>query len=204
MKKKDADYINYLKNKYPANVCNDYMIAFIHVPKTGGNLIKKSIGTLTGDSHLSCGSLPPGLFKNLWSFAFVRNPYDRCASAFNYLLKGGKGNKSDLFDQGKFISKYKSFEDFILNGGIDAAILRQTHFFQQSKFIDDRIDFIGKYENIKMDWFKICKLNKIYKRLLFKEELFSTYDNLYTSEMRKKVYNIYMEDFEKFKYSSFY
>ena len=55
-----------------------------------------------------------------------------------------------------------------------------------------------------MDWFKICKLNKIYKRLLFKEELFSTYDNLYTSEMRKKVYNIYMEDFEKFKYSSFY
>jgi len=197
----NLEYIFYIKSKYPANVDSVNNLGFIHIPKTGGNLIKNSLGTLSGDSHLSFHSMPPGFNKNLWTFAFTRRPYERCISAYFYLIKGGSRNKSDLYDATKYISPYRSFRSFVIEGGLEEAAAKQIHFLPQKNFIGDDMDFIGKFENIKKDWFKICKENKIYKRLLYSQRNIKIdYEKLIDQDMKRKIYNIYMEDFDKFKY----
>lgn len=199
----DTEYLSYIKKKYPANVCEENRLGFIHIPKTGGNLIKKSLGTLDGHSHLNIQSMPPGFSKNLWTFAFTRNPYERCLSAYFYLIKGGSGNKADLYDASEYITPYRNFKSFVMDGGLDIASTKQIHFLSQKNFIDESMDFVGKFENIKRDFFEICKINKIYKRLLYNNQkrVKIDHEKFLEVDIKRKIYNIYMEDFDKFEYN---
>ena len=94
------------KKQYPYSAEHDkHQAIFIHVPKAGGNSIKKIIG-ISGGGH--CTILDYEIFDKhkfyvYFKFAFVRNPWDRFLSAYTYLKELGS-------NQDRLLSAYKYLE----------------------------------------------------------------------------------------------
>ena len=147
------------RNRYSSgNVSLLRSCLFIHIPKCAGNTIKDSIGGFSQDSHSMAKEIPIEIFKNFYSFSFVRNPWDRCLSAYYYLSKGGSRNKQDFLDREEFVINYPNFHDFLVRGGLDRASEDQIHFKPQKRFLEHRnFNFIGKVENIEEDMKTVCK-----------------------------------------------
>jgi chondroitin 4-sulfotransferase 11 len=136
-------------------------ILFIHVPKTGGQSVEKAL------SLAERGHVPISYFlihhqrtlRDLFTFAFVRNPYDRLISAFHYLKRGG-GNPSDERWAGRMLAGLETCEEFLdalTHPSFRAAILSGVHFRPQSDFLygpDGRlaVHFIGRFERIAQDY----------------------------------------------------
>ena len=161
-----------------------------------------------------------------FTFCFVRNPWSRFISAYNYLLpwivKGEKGDSEKQRFYDKFISPYihlsdrrdhfKCFNDFILGnnstGKIHTKLLKQQHFIPQYKYILDsnnniNIDFIGRFENLHKDFDIICKKIGIKTPKLrhLNSRPHDQYQLYYTDETAEIIYNAYKEDIDYFDYS---
>lgn len=145
---------------------------FIHIPKTAGNTINKHCKSTIGftkifthyptylndndDNNIDIDKLKfknYPLYHTYYSFAFVRNPYDRLISAYNYLYNGGYHNKIDR-DYCKLLKSYESFEKFIndLNKLKNMIVhLVPQHIFICNDNDDIIINFVGKYETLNQD-----------------------------------------------------
>lgn len=183
---------------------------FIHIPKSAGISISKSIY-----NNLGCGHLPLryyGLFfdidlKNYFKFTFVRNPFDRLFSAFNFLNKGGLNNR-DKYLFNKYFRNCKDFRDFVLHGINNNNIYKIIHLIPQYEFISDvngniLTDFIGRFENLRHDFEIITNKLNIEANLLNEnitnkknESFLENYDD----QMYSKVYDLYIKDFQLFDY----
>jgi chondroitin 4-sulfotransferase 11 len=185
------------KNYSVSNNC-----IFIHIPKCAGNSIKKCIGGFVGDSHSFAKQIPVDLFKNSYSFAFVRNPWDRCLSAYYYLMKGGDRNPQDLIDRQEFIVDYPNFRDFVIKKGVHDAAVNQTHFLPQARFTEHRnFNFIGRVEDIKKDMQRVCgDLNVRFNLPHFNKGIKPSRD-IYTRRMIDIITEIYQEDIETFQFN---
>lgn len=186
---------------FASNISLLHNCLYIHIPKCAGNSIKASIGGFAGDSHVQAKQIPVEMFERFYSFSFVRNPFSRCVSAYFYLLKGGKRNIQDLRDRQNFILKYKDFDDFVLNGLHEAAE-KQIHFLPQHKFLEHRnLDFIGKLENIRKDFFRLSQKLKIDPLLELKNtSIKPCLNSCYSKKVFDKVAEIYEKDFNNYKY----
>ena len=114
--------------------------AFIHIPKTGGTSINKVLqsdkNTEFLTSHDSIRLLPS---DNLFTFTFVRNPYTRFLSAWKHGIRKNKYSP-DL-------------KEFIKNINLnDTWFLPQTYYINEGKTENKKVNFIGKYENLKEDF----------------------------------------------------
>ena len=211
-------------------ISHKYNCIFIHIPKTGGSsvhqtLIKKlqpehvqsgHYKLIVARKHLKAKMLKPYINK-YFTFCFVRNPWSRFISAYNYLLNGGSDNEHpitgfDKRDRDKFISPHKTFNDFILDnscsGKIYTDLMTQQHFMPQYKYILDsndniNIDFIGKFENLHEDFNIIC--NRIGIKTPELQHLnnrpHDQYQLYYTDKTADIIYNTYKEDIDYFDYS---
>lgn len=117
-----------------------------------------------------------------FKFTFVRDPYDRFLSAIN----------SHAFATG-------DKDEEIMNFAEGAMVRNPSIFMKQSDYINEELDFIGKYENLEEDWNKVCealgteiKLDKSNKTEIIYKEL--------TPRARDFVTGYYTEDFKRFKY----
>ena len=208
---------------------------FIHIPKTGGSSvhntliekIKPEIGVthaeeghyklITARKRLKSHMLVPYV-DDYFTFCFVRNPWDRFVSAYNYLLTGGSINEDpvtgmDKKDRDNFISPYKTFNDFVLMNSagnkIYTKLLWQQHFVPQYKFILnaennlESVDYIGRFENLHEDFDFICK--KIGIEPLDLKHLnnrpHESYQLYYTDKTAEIIYNTYKQDIDYFNYS---
>lgn len=193
-------YLRDVCHKFSGNINLDKKIIFIHVPKCAGNSIKKAIGGFRGDSHLRASDIPQVLLNDFFSFSFVRNPWDRCLSAYFYLLKGGSQNYSDLADKETYVSNYIDFNDFVENGLLEASKTQQ-HFKKQSFYLDRNLDFIGRFEYINED-FNMLSLMLGTKGKLSKENVTSklNYKKYYNQSSLEIVSEIYKDDIDRFNY----
>jgi hypothetical protein len=83
-------------------------------------------------------------------------------------------------------------------GSFESGIHFQPFYY----FIDQPIDFIGRFENLQQDYFKILSHLKLSPKPLRKTNSTnnSNYRQLYIEETKNKVYNIYREDINKYNY----
>lgn len=140
---------------------------FVHIPKTAGNAISAA---LMGSEELGHTPLAryqrcdPKRFDDSFKFAFVRNPWDRFVSAFEYLKRGGK-RKIDREFARVHLAAFDSVDELVTamrDARLRRTFMRWTHFQPQSRWVVNRegeieLDFIGRFEHLRDDVVKLSE-----------------------------------------------
>jgi chondroitin 4-sulfotransferase 11 len=168
---------------------------YCQIPKAGGVSICDYLNI--EKNHII---VDKNFHPKIFLFTFVRNPYDRIVSSYFYLKNGGR-MQCDIDDRDEFIKDY-TFEEFIKNNLLYASE-NQIHFRPQHYWIPNGVDYIGKFENLENDFFKIIDLLNIEKKPLKKLNTSEHYhyDEYYTQDLKDIIYDIYKYDFIKFNYN---
>lgn len=172
---------------------------FVHVPKTGGcsmeqdNQLGTVITTHYGmDHYVKFAAFTDINLKNFFKFGFVREPYERVASAIlNHPMKGMPDAREKFND---FILKHEHMLD-------RWVATKPMHTFL---CIGDEIvvDFVGRFENIEEDWKKACEgMGRNLDLPHINKGGHDSYEGLYNDEARALVREIYEKDFELFDYT---
>ena len=209
-------------------VSHELRCIFIHIPRTGGTSIERVLGMfrdwrvenreamfgliqsrdLQGKvsitqflQHASAREVRDLLTPecaNYFSFAFVRNPWDRMVSVFCHkdpnlamcLAAAGIDLQSLSFDQ--FLGTARAFD--------------HVHLVPQAKFIyDDRgaclVDFLGRFEHLERDFAAVRQHLRIDAELSWhNRSTHGDYRQYYDERRRRVVAELYREDIEAFGY----
>ena len=109
---------------------HDKEFVFIHVPRTGGHSAYALLGgKAPGAMHLPRCEIDYGYY----SFGFIRNPWGRMYSCYR---------------RQRSFPKYKGvgFKEYLMVRLLDNGIRHPAMYFL------DGCDFIGRYENLQLDW----------------------------------------------------
>ncbi len=178
---------------------NSRRFIFIHIPRTGGTTITNILSRYTTYCDIELGGTEFGeaiqnayakrfgirkhsparevkkimgeiLWGQYFSFAFVRNPFTRALSIFNFLRKW-QGYNEDFRE--KMLS-FKDFEDFVLSrlwdktNGPDEIFRPQIYWLSSIPGKNDIIvDFVGRLENFEEDLMKILNVIDPVKNSLY-------------------------------------
>ena len=194
---------------YYSTCCFDYYrCIFIHIPKCAGISVARALFGNNAGGHTSIMQyqrvFPEKTLDSYFKFTFVRNPYTRILSAYEYMKKGGRNEKDRQWAE-RFMH-FDSFEQFVLEGLPSFPIVNYLHFRPQVSFLTDdrgsiRVDFIGKFESLREDFDKIKhRINPRAELLhLNKGKTLSSADewtDYFTPAMIRTVNSIYKFDFE--------
>ncbi len=185
---------------------------FIHVPKCAGMSITQSLFGDHGASHMDCRHYQivysPREFGRFFKFTFVRNPWDRLASAF-FFLKAGGLNASDRAFAERHLGPFDDFEVFVTKWVTAKNIHRHVHFQPQMAFLktvssEVRLDFIGLFENLDADFDFVCDRLGVNVGLAYVNTTKGRQRDhraLYTDQMIKIVEQVYAEDIAALGYT---
>lgn len=179
---------------------------FIHIPKTGGSSISNTLNLYGHCCHEPISKYPRYLTEKVFTFAFVRNPFDRILSAYNY-LKYGYGNTGDIEWAQSNLSRFNHFNEFVKEFKTDEGLQSCLHFRSVFSFIDQPLDFIGRYENIDADFNVVCDKIGLYDRQLecintSSHEHYSTYYDEQSVSIIEKMFSRELEEFQ-YKFDNF-
>ena len=206
-------------------------IIFIHIPKTGGGSIEKSLGIFGEDNN---GSLNPNLnilygkknnkllqhltiseikgiknkeYKTYKKITFVRNPFDKLLSEYFWRIQRYGKNKINTY-----IKNFYKDEKII--SSMDIHYMEQYKFLINNNNLD--VDSIGKFEDFEIDFKKLFnkkllnyKINKrkvdyfyyLSKKFLPKFIKKRLYRKFYDNDSRKLVEEEYKKDLDLFNYN---
>lgn len=218
-RKISADYYRDYEMKNPGDYatthCFDYYkCIFIHIPKTAGLSVSKTLFGNYGSCHLEYDwfvkRFTQRTVNNYYKFTFVRNPWDRLCSAYFFLKKGGI-NENDAAFAEKYLSGINSFEAFVIDWLDEEKINLYYHLMPQYSFITSsknrneiKVDFLGRYENLEEDFRIITEKIGLNNTQLLKinttKKKEKDYRELYTKAMEEKVAHIYRHDIKLFNY----
>lgn len=186
--------------------------AFVHVSKAGGTSIRNALGgygaaRVPGDNHHAAAFILRDRvgaeeWARLFSFAFVRNPWDRMVSMFCYKHPGQRMSISAfhrwLLSDCPFAHKPQLYtiaepEEAPPRGRADTV-----------RYGDTLVDFVGRYETLTEDFAMVCGLAGITPRKLGHANRASgrlRYQNYYTDETRELVAERFGPEVERFGFS---
>jgi len=233
-------------------ICHQDKCLFVHIPKAAGQSIESvfveragltweeraplllrpntepSMGPprlahLTASEYVELGYVTEEQYKQYLTFSFVRNPWARVVSEYNYRRLLGDKHYQCSF-------KTFLFKHFPKSGSDDHALVQDyyRHIIPQWQFLYDEngnqlVDFIGKFENLQADFNKVCqqlniaeialphknktlavglkqRLLQKTKRLLPKLDNKKHYSFYYDDESQQFIANYYQKDIELFDY----
>jgi len=211
------------QNNIAGNINYESNYIFIHIPKNAGTSVYKALG-FANSTHAQAKQYRQMLGKNydhFFSFCFVRNPFDRFISIYNY-ARLEESYYHSAADPGKTkfgkhldydILKNASLEDavdLLLDGKLvhDKA---WNHWRPQVEWILDEnenpiVNYVGRIENIQADFQKICtklqlSVSADLPLLNVSEATKKDYRYLLNSGMREKLECYYKKDLEILGYS---
>lgn len=181
---------------------------FIHTPKTAGTSISKAV---YGNDpwHYSVSELEKinkKKFKRYFKFSFVRNPWERMFSTYNYSKKWILMNPHTSI---RFMEKYNNFTDFIEFGLSEELVKNHYFFWTYTKYLtknnnDLEINFCGRFENLESDFQKIRDLIGCNNTLpTLNKSTHENYRDHYSEKTKDKVYKLYKKDIHLFNYDFF-
>jgi len=171
---------------------------FIHIPKTAGSAVASSLfgERSRHDPWYVYQMVNARKFASYFKFAFVRNPWDRVVSSFEYLHAGGNDPEDRAWAE-KHLAGYPDFATFV-RGWLTLQNARTwMHFIPQTDYIFDpadklMVDFLGRYENLSEDFRDLADRFKPAARLETVNESrhapFATYYDAETAEIVRRVY----------------
>lgn len=172
-----------------------FQCIFIHIPKTAGMSVSDWL--YGGQIHHHRASEFDEYPEKYWRVTFVRNPYTRVLSGYNWYRKGG-ASESDQAWAEENVKPYP-FATWVVERL--QFHLDDHHFLPMSYWIDRPMTFIGRYGNLHqgVQYLREC--------LGVKKERFPCLNSSIPADMTeysvdalKTVREIYDADFRAFRY----
>ena len=181
---------------------------FVHVPHTAGCSVGKTFSykkyithrhhTLLEWKEILRKKCRGVSFKDIFKFAFVRNPYDIMVTVYCR-------QKQWLF---KLNNSFPSFTEWLKKELPKKALMKTRFRERQLPWIIDEnnkinLDFLGRYEHLQRDFLELCKIFNVHKILphdnktLLKRQ---HYIRFYTKKAKELVTEYCKEDIEMFGY----
>lgn len=171
---------------------------FIHIPKTAGKSVTKSLGLEHRSSDHSVTNLPED-WESRFRFCFVRDPVDRLLSALNYHLRIGslmntrenqeltppRNQRNEWVEQFRlYLSREEPSLDDVINYLVDTGGFKKSiHLRQQMFWIRNcKPQFIGRVETMTQDWAYLTSI-------LSQDEEVNVLSNLMHVNTSEKVYD---------------
>ena len=188
---------------------HDKRYIYIHIPKTGGSSVeeqllledgvvvdrplrfmpkdirdKYTIGSFGGSQHFPMYKFDESVQKEYFCFTFVRNPYSRVVSEYKW-------------QQRELKKTFKCFEEFL-----EKSANVPWHDLPQHEFINQNVNYIGRFEKIQKDFNIICNKIGIPKQKLphKNKTKHKHYTEYYDDVTREIVAEKYAKDIELFGY----
>lgn len=143
----------------------------------------------------------PDLWDSKFSFAFVRNPYDRIVSQYHYRVKTRQDSLHETpltFEQ--WVSKY-------YGPGSEKERADRLFFLTQTEWVYDEngkllVDYVGRFENLHQDFQHICKrLSKSPPPLPHvNKSSHETYKSYFDDDTYELVTRVFKDDIVNFGY----
>jgi Sulfotransferase family len=139
--------------------------------------------------------MPADTFDRYFKFTFVRNPWDRLVSEYEFLLRKTEHGRHAR------VKKLGGFKQFI-----EMQVPRKDA-YQVNMMCDSNgkllLDFIGKLENLQEDWKTVCTRIGIPHQELQRKNASqrSHYQDYYDNESRQLVARHWAREIELFGYS---
>jgi len=209
------------------NISNKYDFLFIHIPKYAGTSIEEFFGhdyvnneyienkfkNLGYPKHLTLNDyelmLNNEFMEKIFKFTFIRNPFDLTVSNYNYSMKNETiywNNRNDYeYKKNIIFSEYvKHLYNLKIqpkyNKNNRASIISFDYWIETK---NNKMSFIGKFENINEDFNNLCDILNIkndklpYENKTSENIKYRDYYNDYTKDL---IYKIFKDDLKKYNY----
>ncbi len=209
-----------LNNVYWQNISLDNQFIFIHIPKNAGTSIARTLGLKVTSHHTSqeIANLIGNKYQDFFKFCFVRNPWDRFLSLYNYARLKESYYHSAINPEKALYGKHLDY-DLLSSASLKECAyylmegkLKHDHCWNQwnpqyTWIVNDTgkiiVDYIGHVEKMKENFTFITKrlgiTNEIvYKNTSSQKKVF--YRDCYDLETKKIVEEFYKKDIEIFGY----
>jgi hypothetical protein len=168
-------------------------------------------GLLGGKSEAveiySDSSLVPEEWKHLFSFAMVRNPYDRFLSAYR-MFETKNFSREPIYGSKRLTPEiaFRVVEDdsISLIGNSLHSRLRRHLIPMTHPFLGlSEAQYVGRFENLEYEWKKLCELLKVGYPSLRAERKSSRvgYRDFYTPDLRTEMERLFRADLDTFSYT---
>ena len=179
-----------------------------------GSIFRKSFKIINLKKHSTSLEIRSVFGKNIWNdyymFSFVRNPYDRCVSAF-FWMKNNQGKGFRNKSLGNLVKKISSFPDFnYFIKSVEFEQIRKEHFLKPMvDYIYDSenqliVDYVGRFEDFSEELERLSfdfNLSTDYRSIhVNRSRRQKSYRNYYTSDTQKIVQLAYNSDIREFGY----
>ena len=175
---------------------------FIHINKTGGSSVVKALGAKF--QHKTALEKISELGWDVWNqkftFAFVRNPWDKVVSQYHYRSRTNKTNLRD---------NPVEFRQWVRLAYGEKAPQYYDHpkmFQPQLDWISDEsgkvlVDFVGRFESFQQDFEEACRrLHRTVNLPHLKKSERRSYREYYDDETRDIIQTWYQKDIDHFGY----
>jgi hypothetical protein len=209
-----------------------YSAVYIDIAKVASSSLKVTfaavlgldLDTVGGNPHEVEFPRPPEqscagerLYPSLYTFAFVRNPWDRLLSCYRDKIKGEVEDYTRFSQSGvagclaRFdaFSANMSFEEFVHAVTLIPDADADEHFQSQHKYLTNvwgeiAVDFVGRYENLESDFRYVAKRIGLPRGIslprLQANPRSVRYADYYTAATRDIVATQYAQDIALFSY----
>lgn len=181
---------------------------FVHITKAAGTSVALSLFDALPYHHTAWQYrviFGRKAFNRYFKFTFVRNPWDRLYSAYNYLKNGGWDDQDRAWAQ-KHWANIHSFDQFVTEWLTPERLDSHLHLKPQHYFLLDHkgtvlVDYLGYFESIDEDFKAIANhVNPTAKLGHTNASPRAGYKEVYSKAAKEKIGNLYKRDIELFGY----
>lgn len=214
-----------VKKKFKAdNISYAHDFIFVHIPKNAGTSLSNALNIEVSHHNTVkeyIDLLGAEHYKNMFSFAFVRNPFSRFISLYNYARLDESYYHSSINPEKAIYGKHMDY-DLLKGATIEEAANylkegRLVHnpphiqWFPQSFWLKNEngnldIKYLGRFEDLDFHLRNICNIIDIpfipnLQRINVATKSDTLYSKLLNHNTRKILEEYYKEDLELFNYS---